>query len=232
MASRSANGRRGRRRAARPKKFATGCGNGALRRRSDCVPRSVNESLTAPSHSYAWMGSVFVAFAAPGGGFMRCVIAAMAAAATVLVGAASASAEKRVFIIANNPDGYGVDRCLAAGEACGTTVANSYCRRASSRRPCRSARSTATTSPAPFPRAAPAPATAAPAKTSSPSSAHAEPDASGEIASYSLLRHAPFRVRFQLRPDSARSTLKRPPPVTNSSSKPPATARFLVRKIY
>jgi hypothetical protein len=58
---------------------------------------------------------------------MRCVIAAIAAAC-VLLGAASAFAEKRVFIIANNPDGYGVDRCLASGDNCGTAVANSYCR--------------------------------------------------------------------------------------------------------
>ena len=47
--------------------------------------------------------------------------------------------------------------------------------RANSRRRCRSARSTATTSPAPSRRAAPAPATARPATTSSPSSARASP---------------------------------------------------------
>src|ERR1700685_2038864 len=58
---------------------------------------------------------------------MRCVIAALAGAGLIL-SVAAASAEKRVFIIANNPDGYGVDRCLASGENCGTTVANSYCR--------------------------------------------------------------------------------------------------------
>ncbi len=58
---------------------------------------------------------------------MRCVIAA-GAVAIVLVGAASAQAEKHVFIIANNPDGYGIDRCLASGDHCGTAAANSYCR--------------------------------------------------------------------------------------------------------
>jgi len=58
---------------------------------------------------------------------MRCVIAA-AAFAAVLFGAAAAQAEKRVFIIANNGDGYGVDRCLASGAACGAAAANSYCR--------------------------------------------------------------------------------------------------------
>jgi len=58
---------------------------------------------------------------------MRSVFAA-AAMAAMLFGAATAQAEKRVFIIANNPDGYGIDRCLAAGENCGKAAANSYCR--------------------------------------------------------------------------------------------------------
>ena len=41
--------------------------------------------------------------------------------------AAPAFAENRTFIIANNADGYGVDRCLAQGERCGATVATAYC---------------------------------------------------------------------------------------------------------
>jgi len=57
---------------------------------------------------------------------MRFSIAACVAIATLL-GAASASAEKRLFIIANDGDGYGVDRCLASGGPCGAAVANSYC---------------------------------------------------------------------------------------------------------
>ena len=57
---------------------------------------------------------------------MRSLLAATAMAA-VLFGAAAAQAEKRVFIIANNADGYGVDRCLADGERCGTGVATAYC---------------------------------------------------------------------------------------------------------
>ncbi|HEX3503900.1 MAG TPA: hypothetical protein VHU22_10970 [Xanthobacteraceae bacterium] len=57
---------------------------------------------------------------------MRFLIAACAAA-TMLLGAASAEAEKRVFIIANDGDGYGVDNCLASGGPCGAAVANSYC---------------------------------------------------------------------------------------------------------
>jgi hypothetical protein len=58
---------------------------------------------------------------------MRFLIAA-AAATTVLMSAAAAQAEKRMFIVANNSDGYGVDRCLTTGGSeCGKTVANSYC---------------------------------------------------------------------------------------------------------
>jgi hypothetical protein len=50
---------------------------------------------------------------------------AVAFAASILAG--SALAETRIFIIANNADGYGVDRCLATGERCGKLVANAYC---------------------------------------------------------------------------------------------------------
>ncbi len=58
---------------------------------------------------------------------MRLSIASSAIAA-VLLTAATAHAEKRMFIIANDADGYGVDRCLSSGAACGETVANTYCR--------------------------------------------------------------------------------------------------------
>ncbi|MGD9920431.1 MAG: hypothetical protein AB7V13_03145 [Pseudorhodoplanes sp.] len=36
-------------------------------------------------------------------------------------------AERRIFIIANSPDGYGVDRCLASGATCGAAAAAAYC---------------------------------------------------------------------------------------------------------
>jgi hypothetical protein len=57
---------------------------------------------------------------------MRLVAAALTVAA-VLFGSLTAQAEKRIFIIANNSDGYGVDRCLAMGESCGRPIANAYC---------------------------------------------------------------------------------------------------------
>ena|SRR5450631_2816161 len=41
--------------------------------------------------------------------------------------ASVASADSRVFIIANEADGYGVDQCLARGEKCGASAARSYC---------------------------------------------------------------------------------------------------------
>ena len=41
--------------------------------------------------------------------------------------ATAARAENRTFIIPNNADGYGVDRCLANGESCGQAVATTYC---------------------------------------------------------------------------------------------------------
>jgi hypothetical protein len=44
-----------------------------------------------------------------------------------IVAASSARAETRVFIIANQADGYGIDQCLARGEKCGAPVARTYC---------------------------------------------------------------------------------------------------------
>jgi hypothetical protein len=57
---------------------------------------------------------------------MRYLLAGLACAAFLCVNA-SAQAERRIFIIANNADGYGVDRCLATGATCGVAVATAYC---------------------------------------------------------------------------------------------------------
>ena len=57
---------------------------------------------------------------------MRYLFAALVLAAA-LCGTA-AQAEKRTFIVANNSDGYGVDRCLASGATCGAAVATAYCK--------------------------------------------------------------------------------------------------------
>lgn len=56
---------------------------------------------------------------------MRFVFAALVCACAAI--STAAQAEKRTFIIANNSDGYGVDRCLATGATCGVPVATAYC---------------------------------------------------------------------------------------------------------
>jgi hypothetical protein len=48
-------------------------------------------------------------------------------ACTFLLAASAAFADSRVFIIANQADGYGVDQCLAKGDKCGAHAARSYC---------------------------------------------------------------------------------------------------------
>jgi hypothetical protein len=55
-------------------------------------------------------------------------IPAVLTLAFVLAGSLSAQAEKRIFIIANNADDYGVDRCLASGATCGSAAATAYCK--------------------------------------------------------------------------------------------------------
>ena len=57
---------------------------------------------------------------------MRCLLAAIIC--TALLGVTAVQAEKRIFIIANYADGYGVDRCLASGEHCGSAAATAYCK--------------------------------------------------------------------------------------------------------
>lgn len=60
---------------------------------------------------------------------MRYLFAALTfCVALYLNGSVSAQADKRIFIVANNADGYGIDRCLASGDACGAAAATAYCR--------------------------------------------------------------------------------------------------------
>jgi hypothetical protein len=58
---------------------------------------------------------------------MRSIFAVLVLAVAVL-SATAAHAERRMFIIANNANGYGVDRCLASGASCGAAIAAAYCR--------------------------------------------------------------------------------------------------------
>jgi hypothetical protein len=48
-------------------------------------------------------------------------------ACVLLLAASAANADTRVFIVANQPDGYGVDQCLARGDKCGAHAAHTYC---------------------------------------------------------------------------------------------------------
>src|SRR6266849_9891693 len=61
--------------------------------------------------------------------FFRCNMRSLPAflALMFVLSASAASADSRVFIIANQADGYGVDECLAMGEKCGAHAARSYC---------------------------------------------------------------------------------------------------------
>ncbi len=57
---------------------------------------------------------------------MRTVLLSLVAVLCLLLN--TAQAERRMFIIANDSDGYGIDRCIAAGAKCGAAAANAYCR--------------------------------------------------------------------------------------------------------
>src|SRR6187551_1405716 len=60
--------------------------------------------------------------------FTRCSMRFPSALLTCvfLLAASEASADSRVFIVANQADGYAIDQCLAKGEKCGAHAARSY----------------------------------------------------------------------------------------------------------
>jgi len=58
--------------------------------------------------------------------FMKVIFAALTA--VFAVASSAALADSRVFIVANQSDGYGIDQCLAKGEKCGAPAALSYCK--------------------------------------------------------------------------------------------------------
>jgi len=55
------------------------------------------------------------------------ILFAPAAFVVLLALAAPAGAETKIFFVENQPDGYGVDQCLASGANCGRPVASAYC---------------------------------------------------------------------------------------------------------
>jgi hypothetical protein len=54
-------------------------------------------------------------------------IAKYLSAVAFIATASVAMADSHVFIIDNQPDGYGIDQCLAKGERCGAPAAHAYC---------------------------------------------------------------------------------------------------------
>jgi hypothetical protein len=58
---------------------------------------------------------------------MRKLIVPVTIVVVLLALALPASAETKIFIVENHPDGYGIDQCLASGANCGKPMASAYC---------------------------------------------------------------------------------------------------------
>lgn len=54
-------------------------------------------------------------------------LSSAAALCVLTLSCVPAFADSHVFIVANQPDGYGIDQCLASGERCGASAARMYC---------------------------------------------------------------------------------------------------------
>jgi hypothetical protein len=52
---------------------------------------------------------------------------AVLVAASLVATSLAASAETKIFFVENQPDGYGIDQCLASGAKCGRPMASAYC---------------------------------------------------------------------------------------------------------
>jgi hypothetical protein len=55
------------------------------------------------------------------------LLAALLAVNAFLASVPSARAETKIFLVENQPDGYGIDQCLASGAKCGKPMASAYC---------------------------------------------------------------------------------------------------------
>jgi hypothetical protein len=51
----------------------------------------------------------------------------LAGLAVAGIATSPASAETKTFFVENQPDGYGIDQCLATGAECGKPMASLYC---------------------------------------------------------------------------------------------------------
>jgi hypothetical protein len=59
---------------------------------------------------------------------LAALVVAPVVVSAVVVSALSARAETKIFFVENQPDGYGIDQCLASGAKCGKPMASAYCR--------------------------------------------------------------------------------------------------------
>ncbi|HZT25991.1 MAG TPA: hypothetical protein VFA57_09845 [Pseudolabrys sp.] len=59
---------------------------------------------------------------------MRVLTIGLSAVVCLCVAVGAQGAERRMFIIGADADGYGVDRCLENGAKCGAAIANAYCK--------------------------------------------------------------------------------------------------------
>jgi hypothetical protein len=48
-------------------------------------------------------------------------------ASAIIAPTLPARAETKIFFVENQPDGYGIDQCLASGAKCGKPMARAYC---------------------------------------------------------------------------------------------------------
>lgn len=59
---------------------------------------------------------------------MRTLLVSLALLLSLVAADQAPAAERKMFIINADANGYGVDRCLASGAACGAAAAAAYCR--------------------------------------------------------------------------------------------------------
>jgi hypothetical protein len=59
--------------------------------------------------------------------FVSLGLVAPIAFTVILASALYGRAETKIFFVENQPDGYGIDQCLASGAKCGKPMASAYC---------------------------------------------------------------------------------------------------------
>jgi hypothetical protein len=96
----------------------------AFTARATTAKITVNRPLRVFAQS-AWPSGAGKSAALVGLVSMRALLAALV---VLFCFAGTAQAEWRMFVVANDADDYGIDRCLANHEKCGELAANAYCK--------------------------------------------------------------------------------------------------------